>query len=97
LLEAAEGFSYAPVCNRMEAQIRKLARRHLPGAIRKPLGTLAGKFHHNVICFFQGLFFDCLIRRFRADGCEFEIPKHLTSVAYRACFLNNSYQAAKLD
>ena len=77
----------------MEAQIRNFARRHLPEPIRKPLGRLAGKFHQTVICFFEGLIFDWFIRRFRVDGCEFEIPRHLTSVAYRACFLNKSYEA----
>jgi len=77
----------------MEAPIRNLARSYLPSPIRKPLGSLAGKFKHNVIDFLRGLYFDRIVRRFRADGCEFEIPRYLTSVAYRACFLDNSYEA----
>lgn len=40
----------------------------------------------------QGLVFDWFIRRFRADGCEFEIPRQLTPLGYRACFLGNSYE-----
>ena len=81
----------------MENQFRSLARKILPAPIRRPLGTLAGNFHGKVISPIQGLIFDWLVRRFRADGCEFEIPKHLTSRSYRSCFLGNSYEAEERE
>jgi FkbM family methyltransferase len=77
----------------VEKQIRLLAKKFLPAQVRKPMGNIAGRFHTAVICFVEGLFFDYVVRRFRADGCEFEIPKKLTSTAYRACFLKNDYEA----
>jgi FkbM family methyltransferase len=81
----------------VEKQIRILARKLLPAPIRKPLGSVAGRFYHTVICFMGGLVFDYVVRRFRADGCEFEIPRHLTSVAYRAGFLGSSYEAEERE
>lgn len=81
----------------MENQIRDLARKHLPPGVRQPLGAAAGKFRHKIISPIQGVIFDCLVRRFRANGCEFEIPKHLTSASYRACFLGNSYEAEERE
>jgi FkbM family methyltransferase len=76
----------------MEQQIRAAARRHLPPAIRQPLGAAAGKFNSTILHWMQGLFFDLKGGRFRADGCEFEIPKDVTTRAYRACFVNGDYE-----
>jgi FkbM family methyltransferase len=76
----------------MRDTIRQIARRFLPDSIRKPIGTLAGKsedFVFNPLC---GLIFDLFIRRFRADGCIFEIPRDITSTAYRSCFLKRDYE-----
>jgi FkbM family methyltransferase len=81
----------------MQAEIRAAAHKHLPEAIRKPLGTLAWRFRHSFLGFFEGLYFDHIVRRFRADGCEFEIPRHLTSITYRSCFLNHSYEAEERE
>jgi FkbM family methyltransferase len=81
----------------MEKQIRTLARKLLPSPIRKPLGNAAGRFCQPVVYFIGGLVFDCFIRRFHADGCEFEIPKHLTSRIYRAGFLTNDYEAEERE
>jgi FkbM family methyltransferase len=81
----------------VENQIRSLARKSLPPQIRRPVGSLAGNFHHKVICPIQGLWFDYIVRRFRTDGCEFEIPRHLTSKAYRSCFLGDSYEAEERE
>ena len=52
----------------MKNKIRQLARRHLPEAIRKPLGAAAGKFDETVVAPVQGLIFDLLVRRFRPVG-----------------------------
>lgn len=73
--------------------IRTITRKVLPAPIRRPLGMLIGNFQARMLAPVQGLIFDLFVRRFRADGCEFEIPKHLTSQTYRACFLGNSYEA----
>jgi FkbM family methyltransferase len=81
----------------VEPQIRKLARKFLPPGIRKPLGGVAGWFYSNVVCFFEGLIFDYFVRRFRADGCEFEIPRNLTSVTFRAGFLKKDYEAEERE
>lgn len=81
----------------MEKQIRTLARKFLPPSIRRPLGSAAGWLHYNVLCLAGGVIFDCFIRRFRADGCEFEIPRGLTSTAYRAGFLKKDYEAEERE
>jgi FkbM family methyltransferase len=73
-------------------KIRSLARRFLPAGIRKPLGNLGGKFLEYVLHPFQGLIFDISGGRFRANGCIFFIPKDITRLAFRACFLTNAYE-----
>lgn len=68
----------------MEEQIRKLARRFLPPGIRKPLGSVVGWLYFNA----RGLAFDWFVRRLRADGCEFEIPRDLTWRAERGILIS---------
>jgi FkbM family methyltransferase len=72
----------------MEQRIRRAARQHLPPEIRKPLGTLIG----NLYCWLFGLIFDMKGGRFRTDGCVFAIPKDVTSMAYRSCFITGDYE-----
>lgn len=72
--------------------LRQLARRFLPDAIRKPLGSAIGKFEEFVFNPLCGLIFDLFVRHFRADGCVFEIPHGITSVSYRSCFLKRDYE-----
>lgn len=79
------------------SQIREFARRHLPPAVRRPLGAAAGLFYATVIRWIMGAIFDLKGSRFRADGCEFAIPKDITSRAYRSCFLNGSYEAEERE
>ena len=69
----------------------------MPPKIRHPLGTAAGNFRARIIYPVQGFIFDVFVRRFRADGCEFEIPRHLTSRGYRSCFLGDSYEAEERE
>src|SRR5665213_2085579 len=76
-----------------ENQIRKHARRFLPAAIRKPLGNLSGKFREYVLFPFLGLIFDLMGGSFKADGCAFTIPKDITSLQFRACFLTGAYES----
>ena len=76
---------------------RQLARRILPAAIRKPLGSAAGKFGELVFYPICGLIFDLFVRRFRADGCIFEIPRTLTSIGYRSCFLKGNYESEERE
>jgi len=76
----------------MEEQVRKFARRYLPGVIRKPLGAVIGWFNAVVIQSLLGLIFDLKGGRFQTDGCTFAIPKDVTTMPYRACFLNGSYE-----
>ena len=40
-----------------------------------------------------GFWFDLTGGRFKADGCVFVIPKDLTSMAYRSCFVTQEYEA----
>jgi FkbM family methyltransferase len=77
----------------MRNAIRQLARRCLPEAIRKPLGTVAGKFDGAIVKPIQGAIFDLSGGCFKADGCRFVIPKDITSRTYRACFLEDDYEA----
>jgi FkbM family methyltransferase len=77
----------------MIQEIRALARRTLPDKIRKPLGSFLGPFEHHVARPIEGLLFDLGGGKFHADGCTFEIPKHLTTRAYRACFFGGDYEA----
>jgi FkbM family methyltransferase len=77
--------------------VQQTARRLLPASIRKPLGYAAGKFNATVIQTIKGAVFDLTGGRFRVDGCEFIIPKDLTSMSYRACFLNGSYEAEERE
>ena len=76
----------------MEAQIRRIARKYLPPAIRSPLGNLAGKFNEIILQNLQGLIFDLKGARFRTDGCTFSIPRDVTTRRYRACFLGDNYE-----
>jgi len=64
---------------------------------RKALGFAAGKFNVTVIRFLKGVLFDLSGGHFRADSCTFAIPKRLTSVAYRACFFDGSYEAEERE
>jgi FkbM family methyltransferase len=76
----------------MTGTLRTFARRFLPAPIRKPLGSLFGKFQEYVILPLQGLIFDLSGGRFRAGGCVFVIPKDITRLAFRSCFLTNAYE-----
>src|SRR5882672_8018119 len=76
----------------MEEQIRSAARKYLPPAIRRPLGTFAGKFNEVVLKNLQGLLFDLRGSRFDTDGCTFSIPRDVTTRLYRATFLTDDYE-----
>ena len=81
----------------MRKQIRSLARKLLPDSIRRPLGHAAGRFDEGVIKRMQGLVFDLSGGKFKTDGCVFIIPKDQTSLAYRACFLGDDYEAEERE
>jgi FkbM family methyltransferase len=76
----------------MEQDIRRLARRYLPPGIRKPLGKMVEPFNQIFLRPLLGLIFDLKGGRFRADGCLFTVPKELTTMSYRACFLRGDYE-----
>ncbi len=50
-----------------------------------------------VLRWLWGVWFDLTGGRFRADGCEYVIPKDITSRAYRSCFLDGSYEAEERE
>jgi len=79
------------------SKLRRLAHHWLPDVIRKPVGGAVGWFHATVIRWVLGALFDLRGGRFHADGCTFVIPKDQTSRAYRACFLNGSYEAEERE
>lgn len=76
----------------MEEQLRQAARKLLPEALRKPLGTFAGMCKENILQPIGGSIFDLKGGRFHADGCSFVIPRDVTTRQYRYCFFNNSYE-----
>jgi FkbM family methyltransferase len=69
-----------------------MARRWLPAPLRQPLGRLAGRINELLLLPLMGLVFDLQGGRFRADGCTFAIPKDVTTMKYRACFLRGAYE-----
>ncbi len=77
----------------MTSSLTQSARKFLPPSIRRPLGSALGYVHQEWIRPVQGWIFDLRGGRFRVDGCEFDIPKDLTSRAYRSCFLSADYEA----
>jgi FkbM family methyltransferase len=81
----------------MEPQLRAAARRHLPGRIRRPLGTLAGKLYEWIVLPILGLIFDLKGGRFHADGCTFLIPKDVTTLGWRACLLRADHEREERD
>lgn len=76
----------------MVKAFRSFARRHLPEPFRQKLGNLLGPLEHRVARPLQGWLFDLRGGQFRADGCVFDIPKHLTTRTYRSCFLDADYE-----
>lgn len=82
----------------MRSQIRKVARRFFPDSIRKPLGTMAGKFDEAVIQRMEGFLFDLSGGIFKINGCSFVVPKEQTSLAYRSFFLfSGKYETEDLE
>jgi FkbM family methyltransferase len=79
------------------SSLQQAARRFLPASVRKPVGYAAGLFNQTVIRTIKGAIFDLAGGRFRADSCEFVIPKDITSMPYRSCFLDSSYEAEERD
>jgi len=77
---------------KLEQLIQKFAHRFLPPFIRKPLGNLCGRIRSYVFYPLMGLAFDATGGRFKADGCSFIIPRNITSLEFRACFLIHSYE-----
>lgn len=77
----------------VEQQIRNAARKFLPGAIRRPVGAIAGVIQARALRPVQGLIFDLLGGRYHINGCKIDVPKDLTSRAYRSCFLTGEYEA----
>lgn len=75
------------------SRLRQFAREHLPAAIRQPLGRLAGWWDGHVVSPLLGAYFDLTGGTFRADGCEFIIPRDITSRSYRSCFVRGDYEA----
>src|SRR5689334_17446832 len=76
----------------MENALRTFARKVLPPAVRKPLGSAFGKFQEYFYLPLLGLIFDLRGGRFKANGCVFVIPKDITRRAFRSCFLTNAYE-----
>ncbi len=76
----------------MEEQIRKVAGQYLPAVIRHPLGWLMGTLNQQLLRPLGGLLFDLKGGRFHADGCVFTIPKDVTTMKYRSCFLQGTYE-----
>ncbi len=77
----------------MEKAIRSAARKYLPAAVRRPLGSMAGRLDAWVLRPLQGWLFDLKGARFRADGCTFAIPKDVTTRQYRSCFVRGDYES----
>lgn len=77
----------------MRNQIQSFTRKHLHPRLRQPLGWVAGFIYIYVVRPLLGFWFDMTGGRFKADGCAFVIPKDVTSMAYRSCFVTGEYEA----
>jgi FkbM family methyltransferase len=76
----------------LELLIRNRARQILPAGIRRPIGAFCGKVRSTFLYPLMGLTFDLMGGKYKVDGCSFVIPKRMTSLAFRASFLMNSYE-----
>lgn len=74
-------------------QIRQLARKVLPKAIRHTLGAAVSRAY----AWTGGAIFDLRGGRFNLNGCTFIIPKEQTSREYRASFLSNCYEVEDIE
>jgi FkbM family methyltransferase len=50
---------------------------------------------HECVQPMQGMLFDLSGGRFKADGCIFEVPRHLTTRKYRSCFWVDDYESGE--
>jgi len=89
--------TFLSALNDMIKSLRQIARRYLPAPLRKPLGSLFGYFEAHVLNLLYGLIFDLKGGCFKADGCRFVIPRDITSVRYRSCFLKGDYEAEERE
>lgn len=77
----------------MIASPRQVARRLLPDTIRQPLGRFfIGTVYQGWLRSAIGWWFDVSGGLFRVDGCEFDVPKNLTTRSYRAAFITGEYE-----
>lgn len=73
-------------------RLRQTGRRLLPDLLRKPLGRAIGRVYQHLVRPLLGWIFDISGGRFRVDGCTFDIPRDLTTRAYRSCFVLGDYE-----
>lgn len=76
---------------------RSGARKILPTGLRQRGGALLGNIDHRIVRPLQGLLFDLSGGCFKADECVFEIPRDLTTRAYRSCFWTGEYEAEERE
>lgn len=72
--------------------VRVLARRFLPPSLRRPLGAFCGRIYIFIVLPLLGMVFDLCGGKFRANGCVFDIPKKVTQLGFRACFLTGEFE-----
>ncbi len=63
--------------------------------MRTKIRRLAGRFSGSFIRPIFGFGFDLAGSIYRVDGCEFEIPVHLTDRNYRSAFVFDEYESAE--
>jgi FkbM family methyltransferase len=76
-----------------KSKLRKAVASILPRSLRSFLGRWWMWGYERTIRPVLGLIFDLQGGRFRVDGCEIEVPKHLTTRTYRGCFMMGDYEA----
>lgn len=77
----------------MKSSLHKKIAGFLPKQVRHQVGGWWFWFYRRFICPILGLIFDLKGGRFKVDGCEIEVPKHLTTRTYRSCFMTDDYEA----
>ena len=82
---------------RIELKVRVFARRFLPSYLRKAIGHFAGLLKSHVVYPLCGFLFDVSGGTYKLNGCDFFIPKNITSRQFRASFFLKDYEMEEIS
>jgi FkbM family methyltransferase len=77
--------------------LKSALKKRLSPQMRHVVGSAVGRAREHLLRPVQGFLFDVGGGVFKADGCRFDIPRNLTTMAYRSCFLIDDYEAEERE